>query len=64
MTKIFNAPPILVALNCADARERLQRCLAFAELIESFAIEPTYDGDHFTGLADRLPPIRVAAARA
>ena len=62
--KIFSASPVLVAMNCRDARQRLERCIAFAELIESFAIEPTYDGDYFTGLKDALPPPMVTAAAA
>jgi hypothetical protein len=62
--KIFGPNAVLWALNHADTRERLERCLAFADLIESFAVEPTYDLDRFTGLADALPPLRAEIARA
>jgi hypothetical protein len=62
--KIFGPNAVLWALNHADARERLERCLAFADLIESFAVEPVYDLDRFMGLADQLPPLRVETARA
>ena len=59
---IFSASAVLVALNCADAKERLARVEALASLVEHFQIELAFEGDVFTGLLDRLPPLLAELA--
>jgi hypothetical protein len=61
---VFSADPVLLALNHHDAQERRARIEALANLIEHFEVEPTFNGDLFTGLADRLPPPFVVTAQA
>jgi hypothetical protein len=59
---IFGASPVLIALNCADAQERLARAEALASLVEHFQIELKFDEDRFVGLTDALPPLRAELA--
>jgi hypothetical protein len=59
---IFTQNAVLWALNHADARERLQRALAFADLVESFAVYD--DRDHWVIVSrENLVPLIAALQR-
>jgi hypothetical protein len=59
---IFSASPVLIALNHPDPAIRLERITALAGLVEHFSIELEFEGDAFTGLVDRLAPLRAEMA--